>query len=357
MATSFVLGMEKELLLASSVEGSWQVKSCLNGLQITCLAADPFSPERLYCGTFRRGLWRSEDGGASWQPIGDAGEVFSSAKEKGILYPDITSVAVSSTERNGSYGVVYAGTEPSALFRSDDGGDSWHELKSLRSLPSAPDWHFPPRPYTNHVRWIALDPLKKGRVFAAIEAGALVRSADGGISWEDRQPDGPIDTHTLVMHHLSPDRLYSAAGDGFGSPGRGYNESRDGGTSWLRPDEGLHHHYLWSLAVDPADPETIVVSASSSPQKAHNPGDAAATLYRKTAGHPWQECTKGLPDPHATVIPIVATHSTEPGVFYMLSNKGFYRSGDSGESWQQLPLPWKQHYYRQHQQALLIVDM
>ena len=52
-------------------------------------------------------------------------------------------------------GAVYAGTEPSALYRSDDGGETWHELESLLELPSRPTWSFPPRPWTSHVRWIA----------------------------------------------------------------------------------------------------------------------------------------------------------------------------------------------------------
>ena len=49
-----------------------------------------------------------------------------------------------------------------------------------------------------------------------------------------------------------PRRVPSAAGDGFGMPGRGYSESPDGGDTWVRPDEGIEHHYLFGLAVDPA---------------------------------------------------------------------------------------------------------
>ena len=63
---------------------------------------------------------------------------------------DYSSVAVSAVD-----GAVYAGTEPSRLFRSDDRGESWRELKALLELPSRPRWSFPPRPWTSHVRWIA----------------------------------------------------------------------------------------------------------------------------------------------------------------------------------------------------------
>jgi len=52
------------------------------------------------------------------------------------------------------------------------------------------------------------------RVFVAIEAGALVRTFDGGRIWRDRVRGGPYDTHTALTHPLAPGRIYSAAGDG-----------------------------------------------------------------------------------------------------------------------------------------------
>src|SRR5262249_49337629 len=159
----------------------------------------PIRPDRVYCGTFGRGLWRSEDGGTTWKPIGDSGRAMEAYNGTGIRSAQITAVAVSPIDRCDGQNIVYAGTEPAALDRSEDGGNAWRELSRLRELPSAPTWSFPPRPYTSHVRWITPDPLVSGRVFVAIEAGALVKSIDGGEHWEDRVPDGPIDTHTLLM--------------------------------------------------------------------------------------------------------------------------------------------------------------
>src|SRR5436853_615068 len=83
-----------------------------------------------------------------------------------------------------------------------------------------------------------LDPAAVERLYVCIEAGALVRSPDGGRTWVDRTPDGPWDTHTLAAHPQRPGRLYSAAGDGFSTPGHGYQESPDGGDHWVRPDDG-----------------------------------------------------------------------------------------------------------------------
>jgi len=153
---------------------------------------------------------------------------------------------------------VYAGTEPSAIFCSEDRGRSWRELDALRKLPSAATWSFPPRPWTSHIRWITADPLTPGRPFAAAEAGALLRSLDGGRSWEDRKPNGPFDSYTLIMHRLAPNRLYSAAGDGF-------FQSDDGGETWYRPDAGPEYPYLWSAAASPADPDALVILGRPGP--------------------------------------------------------------------------------------------
>src|SRR6266700_4504402 len=276
--TRAYLAMDDELLVATAADGGWTTAERLADQAPRCLAADPLRPELLVCGTSGRGVWSSDDAGATWRPAGG-----------GMERRDVTAVAISASERSGDRGVFYAGTEPSATFRSEDGGATWRELEGMVTLQSAPTWTFPPRPHTSHVRWITPDPVRSGALYVCIEAGALVRSFDGGETWLDKTPDGPFDTHTLAAHRLAPGRLYSAAGDGLVQPGRGYNESPDAGERWESPDEGLGHHYLWSVAVDPADPETIVVSAASSPFTAHVAAHAESTVYRRAAGEPWRE--------------------------------------------------------------------
>jgi hypothetical protein len=172
------------------------------------------------------------------------------------------SASISNLERRGGknknrFNTVYVGTEPTAFYRSDDGGESWEKMRSLNDLKSSSSWSFPPRPWTSHVRWIESDKTKPGYVYAAIEAGVLVQSHDGGRIW----PGGPYDTHTLATHKQMPGRLYSAAGDG-------YFESYDYGQTWKRLVAGLgDYDYLFSVAVDSADPQTVLYLRQSGPLK------------------------------------------------------------------------------------------
>jgi photosystem II stability/assembly factor-like uncharacterized protein len=245
----------------------------------------------------------------------------------------VTAVDVGHAEQADGFGMVYAGTEPSAVFRSDTGGDSWVDLAGLRALPSADTWSFPPRPHMNHVRWIEADVRVADRVFVAIEAGALVRTFDGGRTWRDRVSGGPYDTHTAMTHPLAPGRIYSAAGDG-------YFESDDAGDSWRSPEDGLKHRYLVGIAVDPADPDNAVVSATDSPGSAYWPRGAEAYVYRKTGLKRWELAMSGLPEAKGTTVGQFATHAGEPGVIYAANNHGLFRSDDAGRNWKVLDLPW-----------------
>lgn len=327
------------LLALRQMSGGWQVERLLDGLPAQCVAADPLRPERLYCGTFGQGLWRSVDGGATWQSLG---KTFRSSQ--------VMALAVSPKERAGGLGTVYAGTEATALYRSDDGGSTWRELDALLALPSAPSWSFPPRPYTSHVRAIACDPDVSGRLYVAIEAGALVTSDDGGVTWTDRVPGGPFDSHTLVTPAAVPGLIYSAAGDG-------YFESRDAARTWARPDDGLPYHYCWGLAADPATPETVLLSAAPGPYQAHNSEGARSAVFRKVAGEPWRQVRDGLPPEAGTLASALAASPTEPGVFYAANNTGIYHSRDAGQRWAQLDIPWPERARNQRPEALLVVDL
>ncbi|MBI2941502.1 MAG: glycosyl hydrolase [Chloroflexi bacterium] len=337
--TTIYIATGDALAVVGRQDGAWRADLRLVGLPTQCVASDPLRPERVYCGTFGRGLWRSGDAGTTWQPVGD-----------GISYGEVMSVAVSRLEHVGEYGVVWAGTEPSALFRSEDGGRTWQERPSLRALPSAPTWSFPPRPWTSHVRTIAPDPLVAQRLFVGIELGGVMRSLDAGLTWEDRKPGAQPDAHTLVTHRLAPGWVYEAAGGG-------YAESSDGGDDWRGYDTGLAWRYLWGLAVDPADPETMVISASPGPREAHDTARAQAMLYRRTAGQLWRPVHTGLPEPTGTRAYILATNDAEPGVFYAAPHEGIlYRSVDAGLTWERLEAAWPAGYRAREAAGLVVVE-
>ncbi|MDR7450849.1 MAG: hypothetical protein QN141_00660 [Armatimonadota bacterium] len=317
--TALLVATERALFVARRAS-RWSVEESLKGKSPDALAVDPHHPGRAYAGTWGHGLWRTDDAGRTWHPAG-----------RGIAYGEVTAVAVSPAEG----GVVYAGTEPSAAFRSEDGGETWNELPGLRALPSSRSWAFPPRPETHHVRWIETDPAVPGRVFVAIEAGALVRTLDGGRTWLDRVREGPIDTHTAATHTLAPGRLYSAAGDG-------YFESTDAGESWSRQVDGLQHRYLVGVAVHSADPDAVIVSAASGPYVAYSPRRAEAYVYRKSAKGGFQPAMAGLPDARGTVASRFAASPDEPGIIYAANNHGTFCTADAGKTWQVVEIPWPQ---------------
>jgi photosystem II stability/assembly factor-like uncharacterized protein len=251
MTTKLWIAMQNSVLTLESSKNGWNKHESLKGTHPWCIAFDPNKPNRAYCGTFGNGIWKTDDGGETWDSIQNT--------DSSISSKNVTSVSVSSLERgndNKAFNTVYTGTEPSALYRSDDGGESWEKMSLLNNLKSSTSWSFPPRPSTHHVRWIESDVNKPGYVYVAIEAGALVQSHDGGRTWIDKVERGPYDTHTLATNKKVPGRLYSAAGDG-------YFESYDYGKTWKRSVSGLDDNdYLVGLAVDSGNPETVIVSAS-----------------------------------------------------------------------------------------------
>ena len=244
---------------------------------------------------------------------------------------------------------MYAGSEPSALFRSEDAGDTWRELPSLLTLPSSKEWSFPPRPETHHVRSIHPDLAKPNRLHVAIEAGALLRSDDDGQTWCDRVPSAPRDTHTLASTPDDPDRLHSAAGDG-------YFESIDGGDHWRRIVTGLEHQYCWSVAVSRAHPAIVVLSASRSPYAALSKEAANSFVYRRVGNGDWRQLDDGLPKPLGLRIPVIAASRLEAGGFYLSAGGEVYRSSDGGLLWEKLQVYWKGGARPEHAADIAIVE-
>jgi photosystem II stability/assembly factor-like uncharacterized protein len=294
----------------------WSVESLLPGQQVYCLAADPADPQRVYAGT-DGGVLVSLDSGKTWRSAGLTGKI-------------VRSLASSAAEP----GTLYAGTKPALVFVSRDKGETWVELAGFRHIFSRRFWFSPAEwPPTAYVQSLALSPTDRNVIIAGIEAGAVVRSEDGGETWADHRPGALRDCHTLTFHSSHGDWAYEAGGSG-----GGVAYSRDGGQTWRQPKAGLDRHYGWACAADPAHPGVWYASVSTGPARAHGDGDARAYIYRSREGASWQKLAGGLPQPLNHMPYVLLTDPSSAGELYAgLSNGEVWYSADYGDSWARLP--------------------
>jgi photosystem II stability/assembly factor-like uncharacterized protein len=291
----------------------------LEGSGAQCVAVDPQDPHRVYAGTFDGGIYVSDDGGESWR-----------ASSVGLDDNRVLALAVSPSHRENGASVVYAGTEPSNLYRSEEGGGNWRLLPALRRLPSEPSWSFPGRPWTHHVRTIALHPADPDWLLVGIELGGVMRSLDRGESWADHNPQAHSDAHRLLTHPGAPDRVYEAAGQGVA-------RSEDRGETWSRFEEGLDRRYAWASAVDPIDPDLWYVAVSHSPFAAHGSGDGEARLMR-SSGNGWNAIDDWGEEPKLRRMPYALGALPERAGALLVGLRGgtLLLSEDAGESWAKL---------------------
>lgn len=299
-----------------SSDNQWRVEFLIADQDVRCLASAPLNPQAVYAGTQGGGVLRSDDSGKTWHPAGLDGHI-------------VKSLAVSHAEP----GVVYAGTKPALVFVSRDGGTNWTELDAFRRIRSRRLWFSPAeKPYTAYVQAIALSPTDPNIINVGIEAGATVRSADGGGSWTGHLKGSLRDCHTLVPHSTNGDWVYEAGGTG-----AGVAVSYDAGRTWRQQKTGLDRHYGWACAADPAEPNVWYVSASPGASKAHSENNAQAYIFRWT-DEGWQRLAGGLPEPLDYMPYALLTYPVAPGHVYAgLSNGDVWHSADYGESWRQLP--------------------
>ena len=189
---------------------------------------------------------------------------------------------------------VYAGVEDAGLFKSTDGGDSWQELPGLRGHGSGSSWQ--PGAGGMCLHTIILDPSRPSRMFAAISAAGAFRSDDAGQTWRPvnhglmsegiPDPDAEVGhcVHRIAMHPSRPDVLFM-------QKHWDVMRSDDAGESWREISGNLPTDFGFPIDVHAHEPETIYVVPITSDSE-HFPPDGKLRVYRsRTGGDEWEPLT------------------------------------------------------------------
>ena len=247
-------------------------------------------------------------------------------------------------------GVVYAGVEPAALFRSRDGGDTLSEVTGLTEHPSRPDW----QPGLGGLCLHSIVPasVDGSEMWVGVSAVGTFSSEDGGDSWAtlntgvradflpDRYPEYGQCVHKLLSPAGMPDRLYQ-------QNHCGVYRSDNRGADWVDISEGLPSRWGMPLGLHPRDPETLYVIPEDQALGNDTGGgqrmvtDAKFRVFRsRNAGNDWEPLTDGLPQEHAYLHVMregVATDTLEPcGVYAGTSTGQLFYSRDEGAHWELL---------------------
>jgi len=331
---------------------------------VQALGGSPQKPERVVVG-LRNGLHRSDDAGLHWRKVLDG---------------DFRSVAIDPTDDR----VMYAGTDPVHLFRSEDGGDSWEELTSLQRLPDETheklgeaepasmggfqqqgfrhrrqDWWFPVPPHQGHVLQMFIHPDDPNLLLLAIEHGGVARSTDRGRTWEDvSQGIDDLDMHFVTSLPHRFDRYFVTSA-------RGLYTADEPANGWTPAQNGCDRDYFHDLLLLPptngGNPVMIVASADGSPGfwpaikgrehwNNNEVGSRAALFRSDDSGQSWRRigAGNGLPVEMGPMIWALCAHPTDTSALFAglgesaavpsPSRRGaagaIVASSDGGESWQ-----------------------
>ncbi len=296
-------------------------------------------------GWFGQVIQRSNDGGKTWEPGGNefkyTGTPGTHLWYDGTPHPwefkRVWHLEPSLTDPE----TVYAGAEDAALFRSTDGGRTWQELPGLRGHPSGPKWQ--PGAGGMCLHTIIQDPGDAKRMFIAISAAGVFRTDDAGETWRpmnrglrsDFMPDPTAEVghcvHRIAMHRSRPGVLFM-------QKHWDVMRSDDAGESWKEVSDGLPSDFGFPVHVHAHEPETIYVVPIKSDSE-HYPPEGKLRVYRsRTGGNEWEALTHGLPqrDCYVNVLRGAMTvDALEPcGVYFGTTGGQVYASADAGDKWE-----------------------
>jgi photosystem II stability/assembly factor-like uncharacterized protein len=296
-------------------------------------------------GWFGQVVQRSDDGGVTWNAVGNKfvyeGEAGTHQWYDGTPHPwefkRVWHLEPSLTSPD----TVFAGAEDAALFRSTDGGGSWQELAELRKHGTGPAWQ--PGAGGMCLHTILLDPKNSQRMFIAISAAGAFRTDDGGLSWKPINrglhsqyiPDPTAEVghcvHHIAMHSSRPGTLFM-------QKHWDVMRSDDAGESWTEISGNLPTDFGFVIDVHAHEPDTLYVVPIKSDSE-HFPIDGQLRVYRsRSGGHEWEPLTQGLPQSNCYVNVLrdaMAIDSLDScGVYFGTTGGQVYASPDGGDSWQ-----------------------
>jgi photosystem II stability/assembly factor-like uncharacterized protein len=295
-------------------------------------------------GWFGQVMQRSDDGGKTWEAVGNEfkyeGTPGTHKWYDGTQHPwefkRIWHLEPSPHDPE----TVYAGAEDAALFRSSDGGRTWQELGALRA---AKGHLWQPGAGGMGLHTIILDHRNPNRIFIAISAAGVFRTDDGGQTWrpanrglksnyELPDPDAEVGhcVHRIAMHRSRPDVLFMQ---------KHWDVMRtdNAGESWSEVSGNLPSDFGFPIDVHAHEPETIYVVPIKSDSE-HFPPDGKLRVYRsRSGGNEWEPLTKGLPqqDCYVNVLrDAMAVDSLEPcGIYFGTTGGQVYASPNGGDNW------------------------
>ncbi len=274
---------------------------------------------------------RSHDWGENWDTGGSGLEYTADDPER------VTRVW---SLRPAGGGRVYAGVEASGLFRSDDGGDTWSEVRGLREHPTHETWE--PGFGGKCLHTIAVDPFFANRLYIACSAGGIYRSNDGGDSWQpinrgiraEFMPDDmqyPESGQCVHKFWLSP----TTAGRLWLQNHGGVYRSDNGGDGWEYVGESLPSDFGFPVVGHPANPDcAYVLPVQRWPRWA--PDNVLAVYRTRDAGQSWEALHNGLPQPSFSgVLRDAFTGDTQTpfGLYFGTTSGALYHSADEGATW------------------------
>ena len=235
---------------------------------------------------------------------------------------------------------VYAGVEDAAIFRSSDGGKSWQELSGLRGHGTGPKWQ--PGAGGMCLHSIVLDPSNAQRIFIAISAAGAFRTDDGGKTWKPINqglrsqyiPDPKAEighcVHHIAMHAAKPGVLFM-------QKHWDVMRTNNAGDVWTEVSGNLPTDFGFVIDIHAHEPETIYVVPIKSDGE-HFPLNGKLRVYRsRTGGNEWEELSKGLPERDCYVNVLrdaMCVDSLDScGVYFGTTGGQVYASANAGDSW------------------------